>query len=117
MLSPRLFIALPGAGTNLVYSDSEAGLTSFTLTGHIQGKRRHGKCVVARGSLRHAKRCTITKTVETFTHLDTAGLNIVAFSGRANGKALPAGRYTITATPTLGALAGPAATVSFAISK
>jgi hypothetical protein len=64
---------------------------------------------------KHAKACTITKTIESFTHQDTAGSNRIPFTGRVRGHALAAGAYLLTATPKRGSLTGTTISAGFHI--
>jgi hypothetical protein len=119
--SPQLFLAVTDGGSTIVYSDSEAGVTSFTVTGTIPGYKSHqkgAKCkaLPASGKLpKRSSKCTISGTFDTFSHQDVAGSNTVLFSGFASGKALPAGSYTLSASPVFDGLTGASATTTFKI--
>ncbi|HUB75982.1 MAG TPA: choice-of-anchor Q domain-containing protein [Solirubrobacteraceae bacterium] len=121
-LDPHLFVTLPGAGTAIVYSDTQAALTSFKVSGSIAGYRKgrkgKGRCrrLHAGGRRpRHSTSCTITGTFASFSHQDSAGLNVVSFSGRPGGRALAPGHYTLSATPALGGLSGASVKATFTV--
>jgi hypothetical protein len=61
------------------------------------------------------KDCGRTVHDGNFTHTDGAGANDFHFSGRLHGRALPKGRYTVTAVPRFHSLPGHALTVGFKI--
>ncbi|MGD0196410.1 MAG: choice-of-anchor Q domain-containing protein [Solirubrobacteraceae bacterium] len=118
---PEVFLAVSDGGSTIVYSDSEAGVTSFKVTGAIAGYKRSakGRCTALAASgkrPKHTSKCTITGTFDTFIHTDVSGSNTVTFAGlQSSGKALPAGSYTLTATPVFDDLTGASATTTFKI--
>ncbi len=87
------------SGPLISYRNSQAATTHIAVESVTQGVR-HGKtCTVltkhAKGNPRH---CTRYMIVTTLTHADHAGLNTIHFSGRVNGRVLPAGTYRLTLT-------------------
>jgi hypothetical protein len=119
-LSPGVFLSVNGGGSTITYSDSEAALTAFTVTGKIAGYKRgkKGGCkeLPASGKRpKHSKACTLTLTADSFSHQDVAGTNDVLFPGEPNGRKLPDGTYTLTAKPTFDGLIGATATTTFKI--
>jgi phosphatidylinositol-3-phosphatase len=106
-------------GSTISYSDSQAAVTKLTIEQLLPGYRLAGKSCKALKSKhkrpKHSKKCTVTKTVTSFTHTDTAGSNSIVFTGRVHGHALPAGSYVLIATPTLNGLSGKPATAKFQI--
>jgi hypothetical protein len=119
-LTPQLFLAVSHGGSTIGYSDSEAGTTSFKVTGTVAGykasKKSACKPLPASGRLpKHGRKCAISGTFETFSHQDVAGSNTVVFSGFANGKPLARGNYTLTATPAVAGLTGAGATTTFEV--
>ncbi len=118
-LSPGVFLSVVGGGSTLIYTDTEAATTSFAITGTSPGyKPKHGSCRALPKSgkrPKHSKACSLTITT-TFSHQDVAGANVVLLPGRPNGVDLPAGSYTLKATPTFAGLAGAPETATFKIS-
>jgi hypothetical protein len=116
----KLLISKFGAGgATITYSDSQAGTTTFTITERVSGIRRGKRCVPApRHPRRHAKRCTLTITLGSFTHLDTVGANTVLFSGRLGGHRLKPGHYLLTVVAIApGEPAGSAIAVGFVVPR
>jgi hypothetical protein len=114
-LTPSTF--KPSRGTRITYGDSAAAVTTLVfaqvrsgyLVKHVcraLGKSKRPKPTTA---------CTLLKTVGTVTHSDTAGLNTVRVEGRVGGRALTAGAYRLTATPTLSGLTGTPRTARFTV--
>ncbi|MGA2470614.1 MAG: choice-of-anchor Q domain-containing protein [Solirubrobacteraceae bacterium] len=118
-LSPGVFLSVSGGGSTITYDDSEAGLTSFTVTGKVAGYKhgKHGCKELPKSGKRpkHSQPCTLTLTADSFTHQDVAGSNDVLFPGEPNGHKLPSGTYTLSAKPTLDGLTGATATTTFKI--
>jgi hypothetical protein len=86
-------------GTTLRFTLSEAATVTLALRREVAGHRAQGRCVAgapAAGS--GGRRCTLLRGAGTVTLAGRAGANAVAFSGRVGAKALPAGRYRLTAT-------------------
>lgn len=110
----------PPVGSTVGYTDSEAASTTFTVVRVEQGYRvGHASCKAGQPKRsKHGRRpqaCTITVTLGSFTHKDTAGRNSFRFSGRINGHALSDGSYELIAKPTLGALKGNQVQATFKI--
>jgi hypothetical protein len=90
----------------------------FTVTQTLAGRRKGKRCVAPTKKLRHAKHCTRTITLGSFTRSATAGANSVPFSGRVNGRKLKPGTYKLTAVPTdLSGNHGRGASTAFKIVK
>jgi hypothetical protein len=88
-------------GTTVSYRDSQAVVTTFTVSRSARGHKRGRKCVAGRAR-RHQKACTRFVKVGSFTHSDQAGGVRVHFSGRVQGRKLRPGRHRLTLTPTGG---------------
>ncbi len=100
---PTATAAAAATGTYLLYSDSEAATTTFTvsasLPGIVSGKAH--KCgKPGKHRTKHPKRCHYTKVLGSFKHTDVAGLNGLRFTGRVGGRTLANGSYTLVGTPT-----------------
>jgi hypothetical protein len=90
----------------------------LTVTQKRPGRRKGKRCVAPTRKLRHAKHCTRTVMVGSFTRSESAGLATVSFSGRLNGRALKPGGYTLTLSPTdLAGNRGVSKSVKFTIVK
>jgi PKD repeat protein len=90
--------AVRRTGATISYNDSEAAVTTFTVTTRLPGIVRGGICVaMPKAGAGKAKRCRRTVTAGTFTHPDAAGRTTLHFSGRLRSKALVPGTYTLTA--------------------
>jgi hypothetical protein len=103
-LSPSSFRAKgPGvkqAGTKVTYKLSGNANVKFTVARGHDGRRQGGKCRKPSPQNSGGKRCTrYTKLSGSFRDSGNKGENQLHFSGRLNGKALPAGNYRLTATP------------------
>lgn len=118
-LNPGVFLSVAGGGSTILYSDSEAALTSFTVSGTVAGYRSgKGPCKALPKSgkrPKHTKACSRTVTAS-FSHQDVAGANAALLPGRPNGTSLPAGSYTLKATPMFSGLTGSPVTATFKIS-
>jgi hypothetical protein len=105
------------SGTTIAYRDSLAATTSFTVLRSMAGVRRGRRCVAPprhRSAHSKLKRCTRLVATAGFAHNDRAGTNRLRFSGRAHGRRLAPGSYTLVAIPKLGVV-GQAATAHFTI--
>ena len=75
---------------------SRAGLVRFTVQRRALGRRAGGRCRAAR----RGRRCVRFLPLRgSFTTSVPAGASTLRFSGRLAGRALPAGRYRLVATP------------------
>jgi CSLREA domain-containing protein len=87
-----------------------------TLREAVQAANK--RCVAPTKKLRHAKHCTRTVTLGSFSRNAAAGANGVPFNGRLNGRKLKPGSYRLTASPTdPSGNHGAPASVSFKIVK
>ena len=101
-------------GTEVTYTASVAGTTTFTVLARRRGIRSStGRCVAPRG--RRGRRCTRHVSVGTFTRTDVAGFNTFVFTGRVGGRRLPAGSYRLRAVSRANGRTSAAVTVSFRI--
>jgi len=124
-LRPASFAPQPGAktlehhGTTISYRDSKDGVTTLTVERIGPGYRvGHRACTALHPREKrpkHSNACTVSKTVGSFAHRDTAGSNRLAFTGRLHGHALATGAYLLDATPMLGGLTGATRTATFHI--
>ena len=87
-------------GTAIRFSLSEASSVKFAVTQKRPGRRKGKRCVAPTRKLRHARKCTRTVTLGTFTRNLPAGTARVPFSGRLKGRKLKPGSYMLTLTPT-----------------
>jgi hypothetical protein len=90
------------SGTYIIYTDSQAATTTFTvqqkLAGVYSGSGKARACGKAPKHPKHgAKRCSYVKTLGSFTHTDVGGTNALKFTGRVAGKTLTPGAYLLSA--------------------
>ncbi|MFL5912644.1 MAG: hypothetical protein ACJ768_19015 [Gaiellaceae bacterium] len=105
-----------GAGTTVIYLDSDDATTNFTVLELRPGVRRKGKCVAARNHTRKGtRRCTRPVARGSFSHADRSGGNSFHFDGRMGRRKLRPGRYLLRAVPVFGARTGNPATTGFRI--
>jgi hypothetical protein len=106
-------------GTMITYTDSQAGTTTLTawqvVKGARPGKGRARRFPGPAGPPLHATGCTIRKRLGSLTHVDTVGVDRLAFNGRLGGHALAPGSYQLQATPKLGTLSGKTETATFEV--
>lgn len=107
-------------GFSTWYSVSRTSTVTATFTQSAPGKKSGGKCVAPTRKNAKAKSCTRLVTLPgSLTYKGGAGFNKFDFDGTLNGKALPAGKYTITLTAQSadGKLSGPASAKFVALPK
>jgi hypothetical protein len=92
---------LPGA--TITYSDARAGTVTFTVLQPATGER-HGKTCRPRSPKhgRHGRKCTLYRTLGSFTHRDTAGAQRLYFTGRLHGRKLKRSSYRLQAIANYG---------------
>ncbi len=95
-------VNVPAPGTVVSYTDSQVGITKFTVQaavgGVLTGKGRARHCDArARRSGHGAKRCVVFKTVGTFAHVDRIGTNRFRFTGSVRKRGLAPGSYRLVA--------------------
>ena len=100
----RTIIDNSDAGARVSYVDSRRLQTSIRVYRYAR-----------RCSTRPRKPCSALVPVGIFSHMDHAGPNEFRFSGRMNGRALPAGNYELALATQLGGRLSPAVTVRFRI--
>jgi hypothetical protein len=84
-------------GATVSYDDSQAAISTLTVTGTLPGISHGGACVpVPRHLPLHARRCRRAVRFGSLAHHDRAGRNQLAFTGRLGGHLLAAGRYRLT---------------------
>jgi Tol biopolymer transport system component len=92
---------LPGRGTTLRFTSSEAATLSIrierVLPGRKAGKGRKRTCKPVRKRVKHG-RCTVFKKRATLTRHAGAGKGRVALSGRIGRRKMAPGRYRLTLT-------------------
>ncbi|MFN8110460.1 MAG: hypothetical protein U0Y82_11545 [Thermoleophilia bacterium] len=87
----------PGAlGARVVYTDSQAAITTFTVLRVSSGRRAGARCVAPGRAPRGAARCVRLTALASATHQDQPGPNTVTFSGRIRGAKLAAGTYRLS---------------------
>jgi Concanavalin A-like lectin/glucanases superfamily len=103
-------------GTTISYTDTLAAQVTFRVLGHRSGIMRAGRCaaIPAHRTAAHAKRCTRTVALASFSRSDRGGHNTFRFTG-VRGHRLAPGRYLLQATPRLRARNGRAVTAPFTL--
>ncbi len=86
--------------TAIRYRLSEKATVRLNIQRKLPGRRSGGTCVKPTAALRNAPRCTRLVTAVTLQRTGFTGQNRVAFTGRIDGKALPAGSYRVRAKAT-----------------
>jgi hypothetical protein len=123
-LTPRVLIAAISGptitpsrhvGALVSYRDSVSASTTLTVVRVVAGVRRGGRCFVLTGKPRHRARCSITRTIGSFTRADRVGANRFRFSGRLGGRSLAAGTYRLVAQPQSSAGTGKAVSAPFRV--
>jgi hypothetical protein len=106
-------------GYNDSYYDPQQGPTiTFTVLGARSGVRSGSSCVAGPKHPRprvHYRSCTRYVALGSFEHVDATGGGTVDFSGRIDNRALPAGEYKLTATPSADNVSGATITQHFRI--
>jgi hypothetical protein len=82
-------------GTKVSYTDSEAGLATFTVQRPAAGRKVKGNCVAPSKKNRKAKKCTRYLSVGIFQRQSTIGANSFTFRGRVGGRKLKPGKYRL----------------------
>jgi virginiamycin B lyase len=85
-------------GTTIRYTLSEKATVKLRFERKLAGRRKGGKCVKPKRSLRHKRRCTRYKLAGTLTRSGKHGKNRVKFTGRIGKKALKRGSYRLVVT-------------------
>jgi hypothetical protein len=114
--------ASASTGTFIVYTDSQAATTTFTveqqLRGVVKGSGHSKGCGTApRHPKKGAKRCTFYKTLGSFANADAAGTNALRFSGRVAGRTLALGTYRLSASAHSAGGTSPTRTAAFKITR
>jgi hypothetical protein len=103
-------------GATVSFTLNEPALVTFHVERGLRGHRnRSGHCVRLTRASRHTKRCRRLIVLGSFTEHEGAHADRLHFTGRLNGRALPPGSYTLTATPSAAGVAGRTQTISFRI--
>ena len=109
-------IASTHTGATVSYSDSQAATTTFTVLVPSKGFKHGSKCLSKRPAGHgRVSRCTLYRSLGTFTHKDAAGHDSFRFTGRVKGTKLSADSYLLQAVPTLNGHKGVARSASFGI--
>jgi streptogramin lyase len=87
-------------GTTFRYALSEAGGVQIVLARKRSGRRVRGRCVEPTRRNRRRSRCDRYVTVGTLRSTGQPGANTLRFTGRLDGRNLPAGTYRATAVAT-----------------
>jgi len=87
-------------GATVTFTLSHAATVALTIKRKLPGRKVGRRCVNQTRSNRAKKRCSRLVAVGTFTRAGVAGPNSFHFTGRANGRALARGNYTLSAVAT-----------------
>jgi hypothetical protein len=105
-------------GAFIRYTLSEPATVNASIRRPFTGRRANGRCVPATRALRRRPSCRGETPIGTLTRTNAKGLASIAFSGRLARRALPPGRYNLTARATDAAgNRSRAATAAFTILK
>jgi CSLREA domain-containing protein len=107
-LRPRTFSPQPGSGASVArashhgakvaYTDSQPGLTRFTVLRATRGYRLGSRCLAHRPKAqKHPRRCTRYAKLGSFSHRGLAGVNHLKFTGRVRRRPLRPGGYWLVA--------------------
>jgi hypothetical protein len=105
------------AGTIFSFRLDQAATVKIAIQTRASGRRDKGVCKPPSRNLRHKPRCARTITIAGLTRTAHAGLNKVAFTGRAGNRALPPGNYAAVFTALDTAGTSPPKTLHFTITK
>jgi hypothetical protein len=84
-------------GTTFVFTASEAGAATLTISRAVPGRRRGKRCVQPTKKNRRARKCTrYTRVRPSLSRAVAGGATAVRFSGRIGKRALKPGRYKLT---------------------
>jgi hypothetical protein len=87
-----------GLARTVSYTLSQPAQVAFRIDRALAGRRSRGKCRKPARRNRRGRRCTRYRRLSGgFEQAGVTGGNSVAFSGRLNGKRVPAGRYRLVA--------------------
>jgi hypothetical protein len=123
-LSPSSFPAAPAGGsiaakrktgTNISYTATQAGKTTFKVLRPAAGRRQGKSCRKPSARNRRGRKCTRLVVLGKFSHKDKAGKNKLHFTGRVHRHALALGKYRLRATPRAHGKAGKSLTARFKI--
>ena len=120
LMAPARFTA-GGAGqsggTEISYTATQAGRSTFTVLLRRSGTEKEGRCVPTRPGGRPVRgaHCFRYVPVGQFTHRDRAGVNHFRFSGHVAGRRLHSGAYLLTVIPKTGGRPGNAASFAFQV--
>jgi hypothetical protein len=95
-------VAGRASGTQISYTASDEGQTSFVVIKGIHGVKRGRNCATARKKVKQGgKPCTVfgEDLVGEFSTSNEQGANAYHFSGRVGGHTLKPGTYRLSATP------------------
>jgi hypothetical protein len=111
--------ARPSTGTDVSYSDTQAGTSTLSVLAPTPGVRIGHACSAPprrRVKGRRYRRCVRYVKLGSFTHADSAGANRLHFTGRLRGRRLPPGSYRLSATPRNGlGVAGATVSAGFTV--
>jgi uncharacterized protein YkwD len=89
-----------GPGARVAYTLDRAASTVFTVQRALPGRRAGRRCVAPKPSNRRGRACARTLRVGAFRQQGSAGVNVLRFSGRLNGRRLAAGAYRLVVVAT-----------------
>jgi len=99
-IAPKKFA--PGTST-IAFNLSRPATVVYKIDRLLEGKTRRGRCTVTNAARKSGPRCIRYDPLGRLAVDAVAGGNRVAFDGRLNGAALPAGRYRLRAMAVSGA--------------
>jgi uncharacterized protein YkwD len=89
-----------GRGARIRYVLNRSANVVFTVRRKVAGRRAGRRCVAPGRAKRTARKCVRTRRVGAFREQGTAGVNVLRFSGRLNGRRLAPGAYLLVAVST-----------------
>jgi Divergent InlB B-repeat domain len=106
----------PAVGTTISYRDTSVAKTTFTVRQRISGVRSGKRCAAPHGQVaKGVRRCSLTVTRGSFSHVDKAGRNTVRFTGKLRGRPLSPANYSLVVSASNAAGTSRRLTVRFQV--
>jgi len=102
-------------GTNISYTATQAGKTTFRVLKPAAGRRQGKRCRKPSARNRRGRKCRRLVALGKFTHRDKAGRDKLHFTGRVHRHKLAPGKYRLRATPRAHGKSGKSLTARFRI--